>query len=456
MHGFSWFLIGNAFLLGTTYSQRSERKPNIVYILADDLGYGDLSCYGQDKFSTPNIDRMAANGMKFTQHYSGSTVCAPARCSLMTGLHTGRAQIRGNEEIRPEGQAPLAPGTMTIPLYLRKAGYTNGMFGKWGLGYPGSSGDPMNHFDRFYGYNCQRHAHNYYPEYLWSDDETVETGGDKYAHDLIIDEAKKFITENRDKSFFCYLPVLIPHAAMQAPRDLHDKYRELYPEFDDRVSRYGGAEVVNPVAAFPAMVEHLDRGVGEIIQLIRDLNLDERTLVIFTSDNGPHRAGGQEPGFWNSSGPLRGIKRDLYEGGIRVPFIATWPGMIKAGSTSDHISAFWDMLPTFCEIAGVDIPDGIDGISMLPELLGKEQRKHEYLYWEYNIRGGSQAIRMGDYKALRRNLRSDDPVFELYNLAEDISESENIAHKHPEISAKMKRLFATARKPSELFPLFGK
>jgi arylsulfatase A-like enzyme len=331
-------------LLSACQVEHTNQKPNIIYILADDLGYGDLSCYGQSKFSTPNIDRLAAEGIRFTQHYAGSTVCAPSRYSLMTGLHTGHAQIRGNREILPEGQAPMEKGTVTISTLLDQAGYATGMFGKWGLGSPGSESDPSRFFDEFYGYNCQREAHTYYPNHLWHNRSKVQLNGKTYSHDLIMNAALDFIHTNKDRPFFCYVPVTIPHASMHAPKELHDKYRYLYPQFESEIGRYSGPEVENPVAAFAAMVEHLDNGVGQIMNLLKELDIDDNTMVMFTSDNGPHREGGHNPDFWDSNGSLRGIKRDLYEGGIRVPLIVRWPDKIKPGSRSDHISAFWDML----------------------------------------------------------------------------------------------------------------
>lgn len=443
-------------LPGGLLSGKSEEKPNIIYIMADDLGYGDLSCYGQKKFKTPNIDRLASEGMKFTQHYSGSTVCAPSRCSLMTGLHTGHCQIRGNREVKPEGQTPMKPGTVTIPTLLKKAGYVSGMFGKWGLGAPGSDSDPMLFFDDFFGYNCQRQAHNYYPGHLWDKKEKIKLMGRKYSHDLIMKEAMNFIRNNKYKPFFCYMPVTIPHAAMHAPKLLHDKYRSHYSRFEDKIGKYAGPRVKNPIAAFPAMMEHLDNGVGQVLDLLKELDIEKNTLVIFTSDNGPHREGGHDPKFWNSSGPLKGIKRDLYEGGIRVPFLTRWPGTIKPGRVSKHISAMWDMMPTFCEMAGVDPPKDIDGISFLPTLLGEKQKEHEYLYWEFPARGGIQAIRKGDFKAVRKNLKKDpNGKIELYNLAVDPGEKKKkFGKKHPEIVREMKELFKKARIDSEIFKLF--
>ena len=438
-------------------AEDAHRKPNIVYILADDLGYGDLGCYGQKKFKTPHIDRLASEGMKFSQHYSGSTVCAPSRCALMTGLHTGHAQVRGNREVRPEGQAPMKPGTVTIPTLLKKAGYVTGLFGKWGLGAPGSASDPAVFFDEVFGYNCQRQSHTFYPKHLWHNKKKVPLDGKTYSHDLILQAAMDFIKANKDKPFFCYMPVTIPHAAMHAPKNLHDKYRKQFPQFENKVGKYAGTQVQNPVAAFPAMVEHLDNGVGEVLALLKKLGLDDNTLVIFTSDNGPHREGGHDPGFWDSNGPLKGLKRDLYEGGIRVPFLARWPGKIKPGSASDHISAFWDMLPTFCEMAKVGIPKGTDGISLLPALLGKKQKEHDYLYWEFSERGGSQALRKGNFKAVKRNVsRNPNAKIELYDLSNDLGEKKNVAAQHPDIVQAMKKLFTQARTDSSTFRLFRK
>jgi arylsulfatase A len=434
----------------------STRKPNIIYILADDLGYGDLSCYGQRKFKTPNIDRLATEGIMFSQHYAGSTVCAPSRCSLMTGLHTGHTQIRGNREVMPEGQAPMSKGTVTISTLLGQAGYATGMFGKWGLGNPGSESDPALFFNEFYGYNCQREAHSYYPTHLWHNKEKVELDGNTYSYDLILKAALDFIQINQDKPFFCYMPVTIPHAAMHAPSDLHDKYRYQFPQFEDRIGKYSGPEVENPVAAFAAMVEHLDNGVGQIMKLLDDLGIDDRTIVMFSSDNGPHREGGHDPDFWDSNGHLRGIKRDLYEGGIRVPLIVRWPGKVKPGSRSDHISAFWDMLPTFCDIAGIIAPKDIDGISFYPSLLREKQTEHKYLYWEFTEQGGKQAIRKDNFKSIKLQvLKNPNAEILLFDLENDPGESQNIAGQHPQIIEEMQRLFIDARTESREFPLYN-
>ena len=463
--------------------QNSKKKPNIIYFLADDLGWGDLSLNGQDAFKTPNIDRLAAEGMLFTDHYSGSTVCAPSRCSLMTGLHTGHAQVRGNQEIQPEGQAAMATGTVTIPNYLKQAGYVSGMFGKWGLGYPGSASDPTTYFDEFFGYNCQRYSHRYYPAYLWHNDEKVELPGNDWTNkktfgpDVIHEKALEFIENNNPektgKPFFLYYPNTIPHAELIAPQDeILDKF---FGKFDERP--YPGGNTKNPdhadygpnmeipaycpqdfpKATFAAMVTRLDRQVGEIIDKLKELGIDDNTIVIFTSDNGAHAEGGIHPDDFDSNGKYRGMKRDLYEGGIRTPMIARWPGKVQPETTSDHISAFWDMLPTFCELAGVETPKDVDGISILPELLGDTaaQKQHEYLYWEFPVMGGRQAVRKGHWKGVRYGVKQNpEAEIELYNLTNDAGENMNVASEHPEVVQEMKVLFKQAHVESEVFPLF--
>jgi len=449
-------------------SNHEKRKPNIVFILADDLGYGDLSVYGQTHFQTPNIDQLAKEGMLFTQHYSGSTVCAPSRSVIMTGLHTGHTYIRGNKEVKPEGQHPLADSVRTLPELLKEHGYVTGAFGKWGLGYPASEGDPLNQgFDRFYGYNCQRLGHNYYPYHLWDNEERVmleanaDTAKGTYAPDLIHKETLSFIEQNKDTSFFLYVPSIIPHAELAAPEAYMEKYRgKLEPEksyegYDEgpeyRLGPYESQEETH--AAFAAMVNVLDDQVGEIMAKLKELGIDDNTLVVFSSDNGPHQEGGADPEYFNSNGPLKGFKRDLYEGGIRVPTIARWPSKIAAGSESDHISAFWDLYPTFAEVAEIPVEKNIDGISMLPTLLGKDgQQQHEYLYWEFHEKGGRIAVRKGDWKAVRYGvLKNPDSPLELYNLAEDIGEENNVAEQHPELIAEMNEIIQNARTPSDVF-----
>ncbi|HET8737888.1 MAG TPA: arylsulfatase [Pricia sp.] len=447
----------------------STAKPNIIYILADDLGYGDLSCYGQQKFNTPNIDSLAAQGMLFTQHYSGSTVCAPSRSALMTGMHTGHTVVRGNKEIQPEGQYPIPDGTYTLAEVLKKAGYATGAFGKWGLGYPGSEGNPLNQgFDTFYGYNCQRMGHNYYPYHLWSNNDSIVLSenamGDRgvYAPNLIHQQTLAFIDENKDRPFFLYVPSIIPHAELAAPETFMAEHRGEYPPEkaydgvdagpDFNLGPYRSQKETH--AAFGAMIDLLDTQVGEIVRRIDSLGLTDKTIIVFTSDNGPHQEGGADPEYFNSNGPLKGFKRDLYEGGIRVPMIVKWPGKIKPGSETGHISAFWDVMPTFSKIAGVEIPDNIDGISFLPTLLGEDEKQndHEYLYWEFHEKGGRQAVRKGKWKAVKYQVfEKPEAPLELYNLEKDIGEANNVAASHPEVVAEMQKIIDTARTPSEVF-----
>jgi len=442
---------------------RTARKPNIVYILADDLGYAEVGCYGQKKIKTPNIDRLAAQGMKFTQHYSGNPVCAPSRCTLMTGLHTGHSQVRGNKQVGGAegwklgstigGQRPLEKGTVTVAKILQEAGYTTGAFGKWGLGVVDSTGDPQKQgFDHFYGYICQRQAHTYYPNHLWNDGKVEhipenENGDNVYSHDRISEEARKFIRKYKDKPFFCYVPFTIPHVAIQVPEDSLAQYKGKWPDPPYDGSK-GYFKHPAPRAGYAAMVTRMDGDVGRIMDLLKELGIEDNTLVIFTSDNGPTFNGGSDSAFFESAGPLRGLKASVYEGGIRIPYIARWPGKIKAGSTSDHISAFWDFLPTCTDLLGLDTPEGIDGISKLPTFLGQpeKQKQHKYLYWELS---GQQAIRMGDWKAIRKRLGK----IELYNLADDLGEQNDLADKQPDMVARMEKLFETARTPSEQFPL---
>ncbi len=442
-----------------------KTKPNIVYILADDLGYAEVGCYGQKKIKTPNIDKLAAKGMKFTQHYSGNPVCAPSRCALMTGKHTGHTQVRGNKQVGGAkgwklgstigGQWPLKANTMTVAKILKEAGYTTGAFGKWGLGIVNSTGNPNKQgFDEFYGYICQRQAHTYYSNHLWHNDKVVkipenENGKEAvYSHDLIAREALNFIEDNKAGPFFLYVPFTIPHVALQVPEDSLAEYKGKWPD-PPYTGDKGYFPHKYPRACYAAMVTRMDRDVGRITSLLKQLGIENNTLVIFTSDNGPTFNGGSDSAFFESAKPLRGLKGSVYEGGIRVPFIARWPGKIKAGSTSNYISAFWDFLPTCTDLLGLNTPDDIDGISMLPTLLGqpRKQKQHEYLYWEL---GRQQAIRMGDFKALR--LRQNQKI-QLYNLKDDIGEQNDIADAKPQITAKMAELFVTARTESEVFPL---
>ncbi len=446
---------------------RSDKKPNIIYILADDLGYGDLSCYGQTNFRTPNIDKLANNGMLFTQYYSGSTVCAPSRSSLMTGQHTGKTFIRGNKGVKPEGQYPISSSVLTVAELLKEAGYVTGAFGKWGLGPPGSEGDPnMQGFDKFYGYNSQTLAHNYYPYHLWDNQKKVildENSGRStgaYGPEIIHKNALKFIEENKDTTFFLFYPSVIPHAELFAPENYMAKFRgKFLPEKkykgtdDGKRFRKGGYGSQNEAhAAFAAMINILDDQVGEIYAKLKELGIVDNTLIIFTSDNGPHKEGGADPDYFDSNGKLKGYKRDLYEGGIRVPMIASWPGKIAAETTSDHVSAFWDFLPTVCDIVQIDKPQNIDGISFLPELLGKKQETHDFLYWEFHEQNGKQAVRFGKWKGIRLDMHANpDAQIELYDLSIDVGEQNNIALDHPEIVKEIAEIMEKEHTYSKVF-----
>ena len=449
-------------------------KPNIIYILADDLGIGDLGVYGQTIIQTPNLDKMAANGMRFTQHYSGAAVCAPSRSTLMTGQHTGHTPIRGNREYikNVDGQVPLPANSITIAEILKEKGYATGAFGKWGLGF--KEGDPNNQgFDEFYGYNCQRLAHRYYPPYLNHNQEIDSLEGNDwtnkvtYAPDVIQQKRLQFLEDNKDKPFFAYIPLVLPHAEIISPNDsifkLYDgKFKETPYTVDNKyTSDYGPnivkhhyASVEKPLATYASMVTRIDAYVGEIIDKINELGLAESTIIMFASDNGATTLGGANPDFFRSNADFRGYKRDLYEGGIRAPLIVVWPNKVKEGSISNHVSAFWDVLPTITEITNAENPANIDGISFLPSLLKVEnQKQHDYLYWEYNIKGGRKAIRKGNWKGVWYNMNTKNPsAFELYNLVDDVSEMTNVANKHPEIVVEFHQLLKEASTESQLFP----
>lgn len=418
---------------GRTLANLTARRPNIVYILADDLGYGHLGCYGQQEIKTPCIDSMAREGMRFTDHYAGSALCAPSRCVLITGLHTGHCFIRNNKALPVEGNVPIPADSQTIPKLLKKAGYRSAAIGKWGLGYPGSEGDPMKQgFDHFFGYNCQRQAHTYYPPHLWRNDDKVILEGNKedpktdYSHDLLTAEALNFIRENRDNPFFLYVPYTIPHAAFEVP-DL---------------GQYADMPWSPVKKAIAAMISRMDADVGRILDLIKSLGLEECTLVIFASDNGC--ASGALLDEFNGSGPLRACKGTLYEGGIRAPMIARWPGKVAPGTTSAHVCGFQDMMPTFAELAGVTVPGRTDGISIVPTLLGKgPQQKHEYLYWELRQ---DRAVRMGNFKAVQTKAG-----LQLFDLAKDLAEKTDVAAKHPDIVERMRVIIRDSHEDSPFF-----
>ena len=437
---------------------RKEVPMNVIYILADDLGYGDLGCYGQTKIHTPNIDKMAKEGMLFTQHYAGCTVSAPSRCSLMTGLHTGHSQIRGNKEIKPEGQQPMTADTYTLGKLMKSAGYATGIFGKWGLGYPGSTSVPSTMgFDEFFGYNCQRQAHSYYPDHLWHNNDTVflhendNEGRQIYSQDLIHEQALKFIRDNKDKPFYAMLTYTLPHAELNLPHDsIYRKYENAFEEvpYDGKMGYHPSEK---PYASFAAMVTRLDKYVGDVMAELKELGLDKNTIVIFTSDNGPHREGGANPDYFKSYGPLKGVKRDVYEGGIRVPMVAWCPDKIKAGVKNDHVSAFWDVMPTLAELTGVALPETGDGISFLPTLFSKDgQKQHEYLYWEFHELNGREALRSGNWKLIRQPIVGET-ILELYDLSSDIHEDNNLAQQNPEKVKELEILMDGARTESPLF-----
>ncbi len=445
-------------------NQTGERPPNIILLMADDLGYAELGCYGQKIIRTPNVDRLATEGMKFTQFYAGSPVCAPSRCVLMTGKHTGHSWVRNNREIQPEGQEPLPPEEVTIAELLKAQGYATGAMGKWGLGFIDTTGDPNQQgFDLFFGYNCQRHAHNHYPSYLWRNHERIEyqgnTGkdllGETYSQDLFTEEALQFIRDNKDQPFFLYMPFIIPHLSIQVPEESLAEYKGRIPEHE--YEHRGYLPHPYPHAGYAAMITHMDRDIGKVMDLVAELGLDDNTIIIFTSDNGPtyDRLGGSDSDFFESAADFRGLKGSTYEGGIRVPMVARWPGKIPAGKTSDHISASWDILPTVMEFAGAKetVPADVDGLSMAPTLLNAgEQAMHEYLYWEFPAYGGQQAVRMGNWKATRQNMiREGNMEIELYDLSHDIGEEKNVAAEHPDVIARMTEIMKDARVPAEKF-----
>ncbi len=494
LHLFSFLLV--LLLSACLKNQEGDSKPNIILILTDDLGYGELGCYGQKIIQTPNIDQLAQEGMKFLQFYSGSPVCAPARCVLLTGKHSGHAYIRGNDEWRErgevwdfakavedpnlEGQRPIPDKTVTIGKILQEQGYRTSCVGKWGLGGPLTEGIPnLQGFDFFYGYNCQRQAHTYYPLHLWKNQEKVwlenelvvpgtklDDGADihdlgtykkftqtYYAPDLMLEEALKFIEQNKEQPFFLYFATPIPHAPLQAPEGLVGKYQQILGAEEPYTGDAGYFPNRTPRATYAAMIDYMDQQVGEIFRKLRELSLDKNTIIFFTSDNGPTFNGGTDSPFFNSAGPFKSErgwgKGSLHEGGIRVPLIVRWPGIIEAGTQSEFIGAFYDILPTLCDIVGTEIPDNTDGISFLPALLGDKQKEsHEFLYWEFPAYGGQQAVRMDNWKGLRANILEGNMEIQLYNLDRDIREQEDISKDHPEIVKRIREIMNTEHTPS--------
>lgn len=480
-------------LAGSQVASPAADWPNIVFLLADDLGLGDVGCYGQTKIRTPNLDRLAAEGMRFTSFYSGHNVCAPSRCVLMTGLHPGHAYIRENKQAKAlglpfeEGQAPVPENYLTLPLNFKNIGYVSGAFGKWGLGPVGSSGDPLKQgFDRFFGYNCQAAAHNYYPAALWDNDQQITLPNDPfsahqklaatddplnpsayvrftgktYAPDVINAAARKFLEANHTRPFFLFYPTTVPHLALQVPEDSLAEYRGKFSE----EPYTGGRNYLphrTPHAAYAAMITRLDAEIGRLTQMVKDFGLEERTIFIFTSDNGPlyDRLGGTDTDFFNSAAGLRGRKGAFYEGGIRVPCIVRWKGRIAPGSLSDRIAGFEDWLPTLLELVGApeQIPADIDGLSFAPTLLGKAQAPRPFLYRESPGYGGQQSVRQGDWKAIRTALNRGNDLSkiktELYNLAEDPGETRDVAARHPDRVKALEKIMAEQHRPSKLFPI---
>lgn len=459
---------------GQAKQENKVQKPNIIYILADDLGYGDLGCYGQTKIKTPSLDKMAAEGMRFTNHYSGQTVCSPSRCSLMTGMHMGHASVKRNGQL-------LNPDDITVAELLKDAGYKTAAIGKWGLAQgPHAANSPNQQgFDHWFGFDNQGFAHFYYPEFLWRNHTKVEysenlnirdekghyiDGKGTYSHDEFTNEALWFIKENKDKPFFLYLPYAMPHAELTVPADSRKQYENLgWPETPKEKPGYenssskdqgygsqyktGYCAQKKPNVSYAGMITRMDRDIGHILKLLEELGIDENTIILFSSDNGASDEGGQCLEFFNSTGSLRGKKGDLYEGGINSPFIARWKGKIEAGSESCLISAFSDFLPTACDVSGVDIPENIDGLSMIPTLLGKEsqQKQHKYLYWEWRT---LQAIRVGKWKFFYMNSTklNEKPIYELYDLESDPAEQNNVVADYPELIEKFKPYLNEARK----------
>ncbi|MDD4489262.1 MAG: arylsulfatase [Paludibacter sp.] len=450
-------MIPSAMLLTTMPPTIAQtQKPNVIYILGDDLGIGELSCYGETKLSTPNIDRLAIEGMKFMNHYSGNTVSSPSRAVLMTGLNPGVCYIRGNME--NEFDCSLEPSMVVLPEVFKAAGYTTGAFGKWGLGITNHKGkeNPLNNgFDCFTGPGSQTAAHNYFPSYIVRNGKKLKLKKNTYSLDTIMSDAFTFIRKNAKakKPFFCYIPTMIPHAGMMAPPALHEKWRKVFPQFDNEVSNFGGRTVVNTVAGFAAMMEYLDSNVGTILNLLKEYGIDKNTMIIFSSDNGAHSAGNHLIEFWNSTAGLRGKKRDLYEGGIKAPMLVRWLGVVPPGSTTDHISAFWDVLPTICELIKQPIPEQNTGISFLETIKGQQanQKKHDFLFFEFAIdKNGkqnvkSQAVRMNNWKAVKLGKES----IELYDLSKDPTEKNNVAAENPAIVTKMECIIKESHTPTK-------
>ncbi|MDB5312738.1 MAG: arylsulfatase [Gemmataceae bacterium] len=435
-----------------------------MLIVADDLGSAELGCYGQKLIRTPNVDKLADGGMKFTRFYAGNAVCAPSRCALMTGKHMGHTTVRDNVQFKKgeEGQWPIRPDDTTVAEVLKTKGYATGAMGKWGLGMWDTTGSPLKHgFDHFYGYNCQGHAHTHYPAHLYRDGKRFElpgnngAGGDSYTQDLFEKEALAFLDENKTRPFFLYLPFIVPHVAVQVPDDSLAEYKGRLGDDPAYDGKKGYRPHPAPHAGYAAMVTRMDRSVGRIVDKIKALGLEKDTLVVFTSDNGPaHNVGGADSTFFKSAGDLRGLKGSLYEGGVRVPFVISWPGRIAPGTTCDGRFYFPDVLPTLGQVVGAKTPAGLDGVSFRPTLLGEPgQVRHEFLYWEFPSYGGQQAVIEGDWKAVRQGLSNGVVRTELYDLSKDPAEKMDVAAEHPDVLARLERRMKDQHTPHPDFPL---
>ncbi|MGL5683937.1 MAG: arylsulfatase [Marinifilaceae bacterium] len=438
-------------------AKKNQDKPNVIYILADDMGIGDLGCYGQPVIKTPALDRLAAQGIRFEQHYSGSTVSAPSRCALLTGKHTGNATIRGNGSKKDlDGynyDSPLKQDDVTVAEIMKRHDYRTACFGKWGLGGPSSVSHPNKKgFDYFYGYLGQGLAHSYYPEFLHENNEKVQLERKRYSHDLIVDKTLDFISQSGKQPFFIYFSPTIPHAELILPEGELGDYDG---KFEEPKPFKGGHYCAQPKprTTYAAMVTRLDSDIQRIVDLLKEQGIYENTIILFASDNGVHREGGCDPDFFNSNGNFRGYKRDLYEGGIRTPHIVHWPAKIKSARVSNHISAFWDFLPTMCDLVGEKAPEGTNGISYLPTLMGKKkQNTHSHLYFEFHEMGGKQAVIKNQYKLIKLNVNKPEATrFELYNLATDPTESTDLAQKEPQKVKELMPLLTSSRTKNAQF-----
>ncbi|WP_025069071.1 arylsulfatase [Bacteroides gallinarum] len=446
-----------AVLSGNIFAQEAKSLPNVIYIMADDLGIGDLGCYGQRQIKTPNIDGIAQHGMKFMQHYAGSTVSAPSRCALLTGKHMGHAAIRGNKKVPGDDglayETPLPHEEITVADIFKKRGYMTACIGKWGLGGPGTEGIPGKHgFDYFYGYLGQGFAHSYYPDFLHENDKKIELNGNAYSHDLMLSKSLGFIEQNKQTAFFLYYSPTIPHADLDIMEEQKQEYKGLFCEtpFTGR----GYKQQLTPRTTYAAMVTYLDKSVGMIIDKLKELDLYDNTIVVFTSDNGVHAEGGHDPYFFDSNGPFRGYKRDLYEGGVRTPFVIQWPEVIPQGAVTDHISAFWDFLPTVSDLLQVEVPAVCDGISYLPTLTGKgRQEKHSCIYYEFFEAGGKQSIMTPDgWKLVKLQVAIPEKTYEeLYNLRVDPAETTNVIKQYPQVATRLRNMMTEQRTESADF-----